>query len=162
MNLTNRKNRSVLALGAALFFLTAAHAGVTVLDEAGLIFSLKSRPPCCVIDARSEVSQREHPLAEAVRFRPGLQIIPTASVIVVADQEKDARRVGAVLAKQHPGKTIFAVKGGVVAWESVLRALANESSSRSSALTTGITFVIPHNTCETGKPLQILQSKPRP
>lgn len=152
----------VLALLATGFCATSVHAAVALRGTAELIGALKSQPPCCVVDARSAQSQREHPLADAVRYRPGLQIIPTASVIVVADHDKEAAKAGATLAKQHPGKTIFAVKGGVVAWEAVLKSLAGVSSSRVPGVAPGISFVIPHNTCETGTPLQILQGKPKP
>jgi hypothetical protein len=149
-------------MAAAVFFAASAHAVVVLRDSAELSEALKIEPPCCVIDARSVNSQRKHPLADAVLYRPGLQIIPTATVIVVGDQDKDAMKAGAALAKRHPSKTIFAVKGGVVAWEAVLKSLAGVSASRSPGAVGGISFVIPHNTCETGTPLQILQSKPKP
>ncbi len=158
-----RAHRCVLVLVAALFCAASVQAAVALRGTAELIEALKSQPPCCVVDARSAERQREHPLADAVRYRPGLQIIPTASVIVVADHDRDATRAGAALAKQHPGKTIFAVKGGVETWEAVLKSLAGVSSSSApGAPPPGISFLIPHNTCETGTPLQILQSKPKP
>lgn len=150
------------ALSAALFCATAVHAGVVLRGAAELSKALKSRPPCCVIDGRSEDNQREHPLADALRYRPGLIIVPTASVIVVADRDQDATNIGTALAKQHPGKVIYAVKGGVAAWESVLKSLKKGSSSEVPGAAAGISFVIPHNTCETGTPLQILTSKPKP
>ena len=147
---------SVAIFGAASVQAAVALRGATALTEA-----LKGQPPCCVIDARSEDSQRRHPLADTVRYRPGLQIIPTASVIVVADHDRDASKVGAAIAKQHPGKLIYAVKGGALAWESVLKSLAGVSFSNAPGPAPGISFVIPHNTCETGTPLQILQSSPK-
>ncbi len=150
------------ALAAALFCAASVHAAVALRDAAELTLALKSEPPCCVIDARSEDRQRQHPLPDALRYRPGLSIIPTASVIIVADRDQDATSVGAVLAKQHPGKVIYAVKGGVAAWESVLKTLKEVSSSKVPGAATGISFVIPHNTCETGTPLQVLTSKPKP
>lgn len=155
-------HRRMFALFAALLGAASVQAAVVLRGAAELIDTLKSQPPCCVIDARSAASQRRHPLAEAVRYRAGLQIIPTASVIIVADHDQDAMQAGATLARQHPGKAIFAVKGGVVAWESVLKSLAGVSSSSAPGAAPGISFVIPHNTCETGTPLQILQSKPKP
>lgn len=159
MNTLKRAHRwLVLAAG---FSLAAAQAAVALRGASELTQLLKTQPPCCVIDARNAAHQRQHPLAEAVPYRPGLRIIPTASVIVVADRDQDARRVGASLARQHPGKPIFAVKGGVTAWEAVLKSLAGVSASSAPGAAPGISFVIPHNTCETGTPLQILQSKPR-
>lgn len=156
-----RVHHCVLVLVAALFCAASVHAAVALRGTAELIEALKNQPPCCVVDARSAERQRLHPLADAVRYRPGLQIIPTASVIVVADHDNEATKAGAALAKQHPGKTIFAVKGGVAAWEAVLQSLAGVASTRVPGAAPGISFVIPHNTCETGTPLQILQGKPR-
>lgn len=157
-----RAHRCVLVLVAALFCAATVQAAVALRGKSELVAALRSQPPCCVIDARREASQRAHPLADAVRYRPGLQIIPSASVIVVADHDKEATRVGAILAKQHPGKIVYAVKGGASAWESVLKSLAGISSSSAPGAAPGVSFVIPHNTCETGTPLQILQSKPKP
>ncbi|MDO8251553.1 MAG: hypothetical protein Q7T78_17795 [Rhodoferax sp.] len=151
-----------VALSAALLGAASVHAAVALRGTAELMEALKSQPPCCVIDARSEENQRTHPLADALRYRPGLQIIPTASVIVVADRDQEAMNIGAILLKQHPGKAIYAVKGGVATWEFVRKSLEKVSSSQAPGAAPGISFVIPHNTCETGTPLQILQSKPKP
>lgn len=148
-------------VSVALGLAGTAHAQAVLHDEVELTQLLQSNPPCCVIDARSEVQQRKAPLSDALRYRPGLQIIPTASVVVVADRDQDALRVGAALARQHPGKTIYAVKGGVASWEFVRKALENVTSSQAPGAPNGISFVIPHNTCETGTPLQILNSKPK-
>lgn len=150
------------ALSAALLCSVPVHAAVALHGATELIHALKSESPCCVVDGRSEDNQRKHPLADAVRYRPGLLIVPTAAVIVVADRDQDAVNIGAALAKQHPDKVIYAVKGGVMAWESVLKSVSAASSSKAPGASSGISFVIPHNTCETGTPLQILQSKPKP
>lgn len=162
MKPTARTHWLAFALPAALFCAAPVHAAVALRGEAELIHALKSESPCCVVDGRSEDHQRKHPLADAVRYRPGLQIVPTAAIIVVADRDPAAMNIGAALAKQHPGKVIYAVKGGVAAWESVLKSLEKVSSSKAPDAPPGISFVIPHNTCETGTPLQILQSKPKP
>lgn len=150
------------ALAAALFCAASVHAAVALRDATELTRALKSEAPCCVIDARGQDHQRQHPLVDALRYRPGLNIIPSASVIVVADRDQDAVKVATVLAQQHPGKVIYAVKGGLLAWQSVLKTLAKASSSKVPGAVAGISFVIPHNTCETGTPLQVLTSKPKP
>lgn len=137
-------------------------AEVALRGEAELTQALKKNPPCCVIDARSEARQLKAPLADALRYRPGLQIVPTASVIVVADSDKESLAVGETLAKQHPGKAIYAVKGGVSTWAAVRKSLEKITSSQAPGMSKGISFVIPHNTCETGEPLQVLTSKPKP
>lgn len=162
MSLLSPFRRSLFSLIATLCCVVTAHAAVALRTTAELIESLKTEPPCCVIDARSAARQREYPLTDGVRYRPGLKIIPTASVVVVADRDSDATRVAARLAKPHPGKTIFAVKGGLPAWELVLQTLTGTSASSAPGVAASLNFVIPHNTCETGTPLQILQSKPKP
>jgi len=150
-----------LFLAVAWLGVAAAQAGVSLLGQAALVEALKNQPPCCVIDARGENSRRKQPLPDALRYRPDLNIVVSASVIVVADRDQEASKVGAALAKKHPGKTIYAVKGGAAVWQSVLKTLAGESSSGMPAEGSIIRFVIPHNTCETGTPLQILDSQPK-
>lgn len=151
----------VLLLAAALLGAAPARAEVALRGAAELTHDLQSAPPCCVIDARSEDSQREHPLPDALRYRPGLQIVPTAAIVVVADRDAEALRIAAILLKAHPGKTIYAVKGGVAVWETVLKSQSAAQSSQAPGTRPGISFVIPHNTCETGTPLQILQGEPK-
>lgn len=150
------------ALAAALLCAASAHAAVALRDAAELSQALKSEPPCCVIDARGADQQRKHPLHDALRYRQDLSIIPSASVIVLADRDQDALKVARLLGQQHPGKVIYAVKGGLVAWQSVLKTLAKASSSKVPGAVAGISFVIPHNTCETGTPLQVLTGQPKP
>jgi hypothetical protein len=161
MNGPARSQPWAVALLALWLWAGPGQAAVLLRGTVELIDELKNAPPCCVIDARSEASQRKHPLADALRYRPDLSIIPTASVIVVADRDRDALAAGEALAQKHPGKAIYAVKGGVAAWETVLKSLSRVSSSKAPGAAPGISFVIPHNTCETGTPLQILKSKPK-
>ena len=149
-----------LFLAASLCWAVPAHADVALRGPAELEKALKIEPPCCVIDARSEDSQRKQPLADALRYRLGLSIVPTASVVVLGDNDKEVVKIAEAIAKQHPGKVIYAVKGGVSAWRTVLHSLEKVSSSSAGGAPAGMSFVIPHNTCETGTPLQILSSKP--
>lgn len=139
-----------------------AFAQATLRDEVDLIEALKHTPPCCVIDARSDAKRQQHTLADALTYRPGLSIVPTASVIVVGDDNQGALKVAEGLAKQHPGKTIYAVRGGASAWEFVRKALDKvTASSTAGAPPVGGSFVIPKNTCESGETLQVLTSKPK-
>lgn len=132
-----------------------AHAGVSMRDEVDLIEALKREPPCCVIDARTEVQRRQHALPDALLYRTDLHIVPTASVIVVGDDKQSAMKVAQALGKRYPDKTIYAVRGGVQGWEFVRKALEKLRQSSAGA-PAGVSFVIPHNTCETGAPLQVL------
>jgi hypothetical protein len=147
------------ALLACMLAGAAAQAGVSLQGEADLVAALKANPPCCVIDARSDARRRELPLEDALPYRPGLRIVPTASVVVVADTDAQARKVGGVLAGRYPGKTILAVRGGDTAWAAVRKTL--ESVTASTAPGTGHSFIIPRNTCESGETLQVLKSAPR-
>lgn len=153
--------RSVL-LAISMGWSLAACAQASLRDEVDLIEALKHQPPCCVIDARSDAQRQQRALADALTYRPGLRIVPTASVIVVGDDNQSALTVADSLAKQHPGKIIYAVRGGVTAWEFVRKALDKVSaSSEVGAPPPGGSFVIPKNTCESGETLQILSSKPQ-
>lgn len=145
-----------------LLAVAAAQAGMSLQGEADLVAALKTNPPCCVIDARSDARRRELPLDDALPYRPGLRIVPTASVVVVADTDAQARKVGAVLAGRYPGKTIFAVRGGDAAWASVRKSLESVNSSSAPGSSTGHSFIIPRNTCESGQTLQVLKSQPKP
>lgn len=135
----------------------SVNAAVSLRDEVDLIEALKREPPCCVIDARSEAKRRQHAMPDALVYRPELRIVPTASVIVVGDDKQTALKVANALAKHYPDKTIYAVRGGVTAWEFVRKALEQVTASSAGA-PGAVSFVIPHNTCETGTPLQVLSS----
>jgi len=157
MNTLNAGSRWLL-LGVLSLCGASSYADASLRDEVDLIEALKRQPPCCVIDARSEAKQAQHALADALKYRPGLSIVPTASVVVVGDDNQSALKVANALSTQLPGKTIYAVRGGVTAWELVRKALDKVTASSSGAAPAGVSFVIPHNTCETGTPLQILSS----
>ncbi len=151
-----------LVATAAAVWASAAHAQASLRDELALIESLQHTPPCCVVDARSAKQRQQHVLTDALTYQPGLRIVPTASVIVVGDDNAGAMNVAEILAKQHPGKPIYAVRGGVTAWEFVRKALDKlPASSEVGAPPVGGSFVIPKNTCESGETLQILSNKPK-
>lgn len=135
---------------------TATHADAVLRSAEQLKFALRASAPCCVIDARPAAEREAQPLVEALVWREDLKIVPTASVVVVADNDTHALEVARQLAQAHPAKTIIAVEGGVAAWESVLAAKAAEPP-RGRALQ----FVIPRNTCESGTPLQHLRTEPQ-
>lgn len=126
----------------------AAHLGG---DELSLV--LKDSPPCCVIDARKALNRAQAPLPEALPYHPGLSINPTATVVVIAEGDDKALRIARRFEKQHPGQTIVAVKGGLKAWQAASTPAADGTPGAT------LQFVIPHNTCETGEPLQKLQSE---
>lgn len=163
MSFLHTRMQRTLVLGCLGAAAHSTWAGVSLQGEAELVAALHANPPCCIIDARSEPRRQELPLEDALRYKHGLRIVPTASVVVVADDDAKAQAVGATLAKQHPGKTILAVRGGAPAWKAALKTLeAMPASSAAHGPTGALSFVIPHNTCETGKPLQVLISKPKP
>lgn len=150
---------------SALLLLAAptAHAVVSLRGQEALSRLLKNAPPCCVIDGRSQPNRQRAPLEQALVYRDGLRITPTATIVVVADSDRQAMTIGRALDKSHPGKTILAVKGGVRVWRATMQRLGADPAAAAAGAPTagGMTFVIPHNTCEVGAPLQILQSKPQ-
>lgn len=147
-----------LCLALASLVGAAAWADVKLLSKAQLVRALETQPPCCVVDARADVKRKALPLAEALPYKPGMKINPTATVVVVADNDAAATKVARTLEKAYPGKPIVAVRGGHPVWESILidqqAAAGSVQGSRS--------FVIPRNTCEQDTPLQTLLRKKTP
>lgn len=152
MKLLLRLALTVAAFGVAL----PAPAAVELQDGRQLTQALRKSPPCCVIDARGAASRESHPLAEALPYRPGMKITPTAAAVVLADTDGEALAASRSLARDYPGKRIIAVKGGVATWEATTADLA-QAAPKGKAFQ----FVIPRNTCESGTPLQKLLSKPQ-
>ncbi len=133
----------------------AALAQVTSMGLEQLQFAVKVSPPCCVIDGRRSEIRGKHPLVDALPYREGMKLNPTASVVVIADKDRDARKIAGALALSYPDKKIIAVKGGIRTWEATLHALAKGPTGGP----TSYNFVIPRNTCESGSPIQSLRSK---
>lgn len=133
----------------------AARAQASLMDKQQLIKALAAKPPCCVIDGRAAASRKREALADALTWRSTLVIDPTATVVVVADRDQDALGIARALERKHPDKPIFAVKGGVAAWKSASFALLAASTDGGAGGL--VSFVIPANTCEHGKPLQVLR-----
>ena len=152
-------NRLAGSLLVALGLLLAhsAQAQVSLNDKAQLVSALSAKPPCCVIDGRNAAKRKAEPLENALPWRSGLKINPTATVVVIADRDQDALGIANALAHKHPGKPIFAVKGGLATWKAVSLSLLM-AAGMDTAMSGPITFVIPANTCEQGKPLQELRS----
>ena len=148
----------VHTLIVATFMAVTAHAqaAASLRNETQLKLALRASPPCCVIDARSDAQRQSHAIAEALVYREGIRINPTASMVVVADDDDRALRVAQTIAFAHPGQTVFAVEGGVGVWERVVSAISAEPP-RGRA----VQFVIPKNTCEQGPALQQLRTAPK-
>ena len=134
--------------------LSASAATASLRDDAQLVALLTKSPQCCVIDARSAPRRKEAELPDALVYSEDLRIKPSSVVIVLADADAQALTVAKTLAKSSP-HDVYAVKGGYIAWQSVeirLQAQAAKPGSKFS-------FVIPHNTCEQGKPLHVFEAK---
>lgn len=144
---------------AVLMFLLlagGASARTALLDQAALSARLADRPPCCVVDARGAAARQAKPLDDALVYRAGLKINPTATVVVLADTDAQALRAARALEKAYPGKPVVAVKGGLPVWQAVLAKAEPTHSVQGST-----SFVIPRNTCEQDKPLQkLFRGKP--
>lgn len=146
---------SLLAVTCALFG-GSAHAQASLRDQAQLVAALSAKGPCCVIDGRAAASRKTQVLENALPWRRGLKIDPTASVVVIADRDQDALGIARALARKHPGKPILAVKGGLATWKATSLALI-AAAGMDAAMSGPVSFVIPANTCEQGKPLQVLR-----
>lgn len=145
-----------LALGSALLGASAAAlAGVASLrNDAELFDLLNASPACCIVDARSEKARQLAAMPGALQYREGLKVKPTSHAVVVADSDARALAVARSLAAASRYE-VYALKGGLEAWQAVerrLQAHANKPGSKFS-------FVIPHNTCEQGKPLHVFKAE---
>lgn len=129
-------------------------AEVLPMDQQQLQRALKAGQPCCVIDGRAQTNRGKHPLADALPYQEGMRIHPTADVVIVADSDRLARKIAAVLDAAYPGRRMIAVRGGVGVWEGALVAASREAAGGAPP---GFGFVIPRNTCESGTPLQRLR-----
>lgn len=134
----------------------AAQAQVSLKDKEQLQLALSAGPPCCVIDGRTAANRDREPLKNALPWRSDLRIDPTATVVVIADRDQDALGIAHALGRKHPGKPIFAVKGGLATWKAASLALLM-AAGLDAAMSGPVSFVIPANTCEQGKPLQELR-----
>ena len=152
----NSLARSLFA-ALGLLLAHAAQAQVSLNDKAQLVSALSAKPPCCVIDGRAADSRKREPLENALPWRTDLKINPTATVVVIADRDQDALGIANALGQKHPGKPILAVKGGLATWKAASFSLL-AAAGMDAAMSGPITFVIPANTCEQGKPLQELRS----
>lgn len=146
----------LLLVALCLVPIHTAQAQASLMDKAQLVTALSARPPCCVIDGRTAASRKREALESALPWRSSLTINPIATVIVVADRDQDALGIARALERKHPGKPIFAVKGGVATWKAVRLSLL-AAAGMDAAMSGPVTFVIPSNTCEQGKPLQELR-----
>lgn len=151
-----RRPREALLAAPCLLLAASAAAQVSLQDQAQLIRALSAKPPCCVIDGRAAASRKAELQENALPWRSDLKINPTATVVVIADRDQDALDIARALARKHPGKPIFAVKGGLAAWKAASLSLL-AAAGMDAALGGPVSFVIPANTCEQGKPLQVLR-----
>ena len=147
--------KSLLA-ALCLVLASAAQAQVSLKDKAQLVTALSASPPCCVIDGRAAANRKREVLANALPYRADLKINPTATVVVIADRDQDALGIAHTLGRKHPGKPILAVKGGVATWKAATLSLLM-AAGMDATMSGPVSFVIPANTCEQGKPLQELR-----
>lgn len=148
-----RVQRFLLAVAMVSAPAVVAAATVALHDRAQLAAALDKGPPCCVIDARPAGTRALRPLPDALVYRTGMKINPTAAVVVIADTDQNAVRVGEELARTNNVPTVIAVKGGLATWD----AAAGRGGPPGGA---ALTFVIPKNTCEQEAPLQQLRTEP--
>lgn len=145
--------KALLLLLAAGTLPAWAQPPVTLHNRVQLRAALQKGPPCCVIDARPEGLRAIRPLADAIVYRPGMKLNPTAAVAVIADTDRNAMRVGEEIARDSNPPQVIVVAGGLVTWEAV-------TAARGAATGPALTFVIPRNTCEQDAPLQTLRAAP--
>lgn len=128
--------------------LSASAAQGVLLDEAALVVKLQQHADYQLLDARGDEAQRLAPIAFSTRYRINTTI-KKGLVLVVADTDAAAAEVAGAI-PPAAGREVYAVQGGELAWRRVIANLPAQSADSKS-------FVIPHSTCEQGKPLQELK-----
>lgn len=131
----------------------AAAAGVEAYDRDQLVAAMDKQAPCCVIDARAAAKRIAKPLPDALVYKKGMKVNPTAAVAVIGDTDESATRAANDVAATNAAPQVIVVKGGMRTWEA---AMARGSAAPGAARL----FVIPKNTCEQDTPLQTLRSAP--
>lgn len=139
-----RKTRVILWLALALPALAQADASLKTPAALGPVIAMA--PGVLLVDARGLDAVRRQPLQGATPYVPGIKLVP-GMVVVVAGSDEQAMTVATALA-QSSGQTVYALSGGAGAWQEIL-----DERKRSPAAVP-FNFVIPHNTCQQGKPLQ--------
>lgn len=128
--------------------LCANAADATLLDEAALAAKLQQHADYQLLDARGDGAQRLAPIAFSTRYRINT-VIKNGLVLIVADTDAAAVEVAGSI-PSAAGREVYAVQGGEPAWKRVMLKMPEQNTSSK-------TFVIPHSTCEQGKPLQELK-----
>jgi hypothetical protein len=126
-------------------------AETTLMGHDELPAAIARRGYCCVVDARSPAGSATDPIAQSVPYRKGVKLTPTAAIVVIAETDADALRIGKDLERATGARDVIAVKGGSATWRAYLASVLG-------APPRDLSFVIPRNTCESGEPLQQLRS----
>lgn len=151
MTRIGRLGAFALAIWACAFGEARSTGAVSLLDAQQLGPAISRSGYCCVVDARAPARQVKDAIAEAVLYRKGVRIKPSAAVVVVADSDAEALSVGEEIRKSSGATEVFAVKGGAATWRTYLGVAAGAPPA-------SFTFIIPRNTCESGRAIQELKS----
>ena len=119
-----------------------------LLGENDLAAKIETDKDYQLLDARSADAHRIAPIAFSTRYQV-IMPIKKGLVLIVADTDAAALKIAQSI-PAGADRAVFAVKGGAEAWQRV-----SLSASPPSAMSDS--FVIPMNTCEQGKPLQVLK-----
>lgn len=123
-------------------------ANELLLGEKDLAAKIEKDKSYQLLDARSAEAQRIAPIAFSTKYQTVMPI-KKGLVLIVADTDAAALGIAQSIPAES-GRTVFAVKDGAEAWRRV-------SLNASPPSTMSDSFVIPMNTCEPGKPLQVLK-----
>lgn len=145
----NRMQKWLVLAGWALAM--PALAGTSVLLDAGqLTEMLKKNQPCCLVDARSEVKRKLHPVGFAVVYSDSIKPKAGAYAVVIGDSDPQALKTAQAISRRS-GQDVYAVKGGYATWQTVRP--GDGRIVGAPAVTMPQSFIIPSNTCETGPAL---------
>lgn len=133
----------VTALALAL---ASAVQAETVVDAEGLQ-ALEGAAYWAVVDVRALSDRSSDPIPNALEFAPDLDV--SGPVLVLASDDEVARATAKAIESRLRTVEAYAVAGGMA----TLRTIRPDLLPSILEGNMPGTFTIPHNTCQTGKPL---------
>lgn len=139
-------------LMALALTLVSAVQAETVVDVEGLQ-ALKGAAYWPVVDVRALSERSSDPIPNALEFGPDLDV--SGRVLVVASDDEDARATARAIESRLRTVEAYVVAGGLPTLRTIRADLLPSILDGNMPGT----FTIPHNTCQTGKPLHTFSSE---
>ncbi|MEO8332022.1 MAG: hypothetical protein ABI479_06280 [Gallionella sp.] len=146
------KRTGIILAAMAWLLMSPVYAGTSgFINVAQLKELLNKDQPCCVIDARDAGSRKKQPIPVAIVYRDNIKSKAGGYALIVGKDDKQALKLAQKISAKSDGD-VFAVAGGYATWQQA-QSVGDMSSGKVDGMPRS--FIIPSNTCEQGKPLQV-------